>query len=295
VAAIWDVTDESLAGGGEISIGRPVANTRIYILDRYMKPVPVGVVGEICVGAAHLARGYLNRPDLTKERFLPDPFSRESGSRIYLTGDLGRFRSNGEIEFVGRTDHQVKINGFRIDLLEVERILASHFGVSEVIAAVREIGNSQRLVAYIVAKPIGTPSASQLRKYMQDRLPDYMVPSRFVFLHDVLDKLDRNALPAPEPIRPLLESGYQLPGNLMEAAIAEIWSELLGLEPIGIHDHFRDLGGDSIMAAHVALRLGERLGIDVTPEALLERPTIAELALYLSGPQAGPQAASIGA
>jgi amino acid adenylation domain-containing protein len=291
VAAVWEVTREALAGGGEMPIGRPVANTRIYILDRYRKPVPVGVVGEICVSAAHLAREYLNRPDLTKERFFPDPFAAEAGQKLYRTGDLGRFRSNGDIEFVGRTDHQVKINGFRVDLPEVERVLASHIGVSEVAAVAREIGNAQRLVAYVVAKPIGTPSASQLRRYLLDRLPEYMAPSRFVFLN----KIDRDALPAPEPIRPHLEAGYQPPGSPMEAAIAQIWSDLLGLEPIGIHDHFRDLGGDSIMAAHVALQLGERLGVDITPEALLERPTIAELAVYLSGPQAGPHAASVGA
>jgi len=291
VAAVWDVTDEALAGGAEIPIGRPVANTRIYILDQHMNPVPVGVVGEICVGAAHLARGYLNRPDLTRERFLPDPFRAESGARLYRTGDLGRFRSSGEIEFVGRTDHQVKINGFRIDLPEVERVLASHAGVSEAVTAVREIGNSQRLVAYVVAKPIGTPSAGQLRKYLEDRLPQYMIPSRFVFLPAGLNEIDRSALPVPEPVRPNLETSYQLPDSPMQAAIAQIWSELLGLEPIGIHDHFRDLGGDSIMAAHVALRLGERLGVDITPEALLERPTIAELAVYLSGPRAASQGA----
>ena len=282
VAATWDVPVESLAGSGAIPIGRPAANTRIYILDRYMNPVPIGVAGEICVSAAHLARGYLNRPDLTQERFLPDPFRAEPGTRLYRTGDLGRFHSNGDIEFVGRTDHQVKINGFRVDLPEVDRVLASHAGVSEAVTAVRDIGHSQRLVAYAVAKPIGTPSASQLRKYLQDRLPEYMVPSRFVFL----DKLDRNALPAPEPVRPNLETAYQPPGSPMEAAIAQIWSDLLGLEPIGIHDHFRDLGGDSILAAHVALRLAERLSIDITPEALLERPTIAELAIYFSGPLA---------
>ena len=165
---------------------------------------------------------------------------------------------------------------------EVEQILASHIGVSEAVTAVREIGHAQRLVAYVVPKPIGTPTASQLRRYLVDRLPDYMVPSRFVFL----DKLDRNNLPALEPIRPKLETGYQPPSNPMETAIAQIWSELLGLEPIGIHDHFRDLGGDSIMAAHVALRIGERLGIPITPEALLERPTIAALAGYLTGPSA---------
>jgi amino acid adenylation domain-containing protein len=291
VAAVWEVTEESLAEGGDIPLGRPVANTHIYILDRHMNPVPVGVVGEICVGAAHLARGYLNRPDLTEQRFIPDPFSPEhvstdAGRRLYRTGDLGRFRSGGEIEFAGRADHQVKINGFRIDLPEVERALTSHIGVSEAVTAVREIGNGQRLVAYIVAKPIGTPSASQLRKYLQDRLPEYMVPSRFVFLHAVLNKIDRDALPALEPVRPNLETGYQPPASPMETAIAQVWSELLGLEPIGIRDHFRDLGGDSIMAAHVALRLGQRLGIDITPEELLDRPTIAELAVYLSGPRA---------
>jgi acyl carrier protein len=163
--------------------------------------------------------------------------------------------------------------------------------VSEALAAAREIGNVQRLVAYVVAKPVGTPSASQLRRYLQDRLPEYMVPSRFVFLNAVLNKIDRDALPAPEPIRPNLETAYQPPSNPMETAITQIWTELLGLEPIGVHDNFRDLGGDSIMAAHVALQLGERLGIDITPEALLERPTIAELASWLSSPNAAGHSA----
>jgi amino acid adenylation domain-containing protein len=285
-AAVGEVTAESLAGG-EIPIGRPVANTRIYILDPSMSPVPIGVIGEIWVGAAHLARGYLNRPDLTRERFRPDPFGREPGSKLYRTGDLGRFRPNGEIEFVGRTDHQVKINGFRVDLPEVERALMSHAGVSEAVTAVREIGNGQRLVAYIVAQPIGTPSATQLRRYLQDRLSDYMIPARYVFLKDLPKSgsgtVDRSALPSPDPVRPRLDTEYLPPVNAMEAVIAQIWSDLLGLEPIGIHDPFRDLGGDSLSAAEVAVLLGDRLGIEITPETLLDRPTVAELAAYLSG------------
>ncbi len=290
VAATYDVTDESLAGGQEIPIGRPVANTRIYILDRHMHPVPVGVAGEICVGATHLARGYLNQPALTEQRFIPDPFSPDPGRRLYRTGDLGRFKSNGEIEFVGRVDHQVKINGFRIDLLEVEQALASHLGVSEAVTAVREIGDGQRLVAYVVAKPIGTPNASQLRRYLQDRLAAHMIPARFIFLKD-LPKLrsgsvDREALPAPEPVRPRLEIDYRPPGTPLESAIVQMWSDVLGLDRIGIHDPFRDLGGDSMTAADVALRLGQRFGIDITPEELLARSTIAELALYLSCPRA---------
>ncbi len=290
VAATYDVTDESLAGGQEIPIGRPVANTRIYILDRHMHPVPVGVAGEICVGATHLARGYLNQPALTEQRFIPDPFSPDPGRRLYRTGDLGRFKSNGEIEFVGRVDHQVKINGFRIDLLEVEQALASHLGVSEAVTAVREIGDGQRLVAYVVAKPIGTPNASQLRRYLQDRLAAHMIPARFILLKD-LPKLrsgsvDREALPAPEPVRPRLEIDYRPPGTPLESAIVQMWSDVLGLDRIGIHDPFRDLGGDSMTAADVALRLGQRFGIDITPEELLARSTIAELALYLSCPRA---------
>ena len=288
-AAVWEVDAESLTAGGEIPIGRPVANTQIYILDRDMNPVPVGVAGEICVSAAHLARGYLNRPDLTQERFIPDPFSFEAGRRLYRTGDLGRFRSGGEIEFVGRIDHQVKINGFRVDLPEVEQALTSHIGVSEAVTAVREIGNRQRLVAYVAAKPVGTPSASQLRRYLQDRLADHMIPARFIFLKDLpkltSGKIDRSALPLPAPVRPRLENDYRPPGSPMEVAIAQIWSDLLGLDPIGIHDPFRDLGGDSISAADVALRLGQRFGIDITPEEVLDRPTIAELAVYLSGPR----------
>lgn len=286
-AAVGEVTAEAL-DGGEIPIGRPVANTRIYILDPSMNPVPIGVVGEICVGAAHLARGYLNQPDLTRERFLPDRFSTEPGSRLYRTGDLGRFRTNGEIEFIGRTDHQVKINGFRVDLPEVERALLSHSGVSEAVTAVREIGNGQRLVAYVVTKPVGTPSASQLRRHLQDRLSDYMIPARYVFLKDLPKSgsgtVDRVALPSPDPVRPRLDIEYQPSGHPMEAAIAQIWSDVLGLDPIGIHDPFRDLGGDSLSAAEVAVRLGDLLGIDITPETLLDRPTVAQLAAYVSSP-----------
>jgi amino acid adenylation domain-containing protein len=286
LATQWNVTDESLANG-EIAIGRPVANTRIYLLDQYRNPVPVGVVGEIYVGAAHLSRGYLSRPDLTEERFIPDPFDAKPGRRLFRTGDLGRFRSNGEIELFGRADDQVKINGFRIDLPEVERALASHVGVSEAATAVREIGHWQRLVAYVVAKPIGTPSASQLRNYLQERLPDYMIPSMFVFLNALPvvsnGKVDRKALPLPEPVRPKLETGYEPPGSPMEAAIALIWSDLLGLHPIGVHDNFLDLGGDSLFAAQAAVRICEQFGAEITPEALFERPTIAEVAVYLAG------------
>ena len=288
VAAICELDNETLAGGGDIALGRPVANTRIYILDESMNPVPVGVVGELYIGAAHLARGYLNRPDLTAERFLPDPFSAEPGRRLYRTGDLGRFRSNGDIEFAGRTDHQVKINGFRIDLPEVERALRGHLGVSEAITAVREIGNRRRLVAYVVTKPIGTPSASQLRGYLSERLPNYMVPSKFVFLNELPmgsnGKPDRAALPRPEPIRPKLEAAYEPPGSPMESALAQIWSDVLGLDPIGVHDNFLDLGGDSLSAAQVAVRICERFDMEITPEALADRPTIAELAVYLADP-----------
>jgi amino acid adenylation domain-containing protein len=281
VAAIWD-------GNREITIGRPVANTCIYILDRYMNPVPVGVAGELYVGAAHLARGYLQRPELTAERFLPDPFNPEPGKRMYRTGDLGRFRSNGEIEFIGRTDDQVKINGFRIDLPEVERALADHQGVREAAAAIREIGGRHMLVAYVVTKPVGTPSASQLRTYLRACLPSYMIPSRTVFLKDLpvtaSGKPDRNALPLPEPVRPRLETDYEPPGSPMEAAIAQIWSDLLGLDPIGVHDDFADLGGDSLMAAQVAARVGERFGVEITSAALFDQPTVAKLAVCLSGP-----------
>jgi len=247
----------------------------------------VGVPGEICVSAAHLARGYLHRPDLAAEKFIPDTLSAESGRRLYRTGDLGRFRVNGEIELVGRTDDQVKINGFRIDLSDVELALTSHIGVSEAVTAVREIGNGPRLVAYVVTKPMGAPSASQLRRYLQDRLAGYMIPARFIFLEDLPmlsnGKIDRNALPSPEPVRPHLETPYRAPGSPMESAIAEIWGELLGLDPVGTHDHFRDLGGDSMSAAEVAVQLHKRFGIDITPEELLERSTIAELANHLAG------------
>jgi uncharacterized protein YbdZ (MbtH family)/acyl carrier protein len=284
VAALWEAQEESTVPV-EISIGRPVANTHIYVLDRHRNRVPVGTAGDIYVGARHLARGYLNRPDLTADRFVPDPFSIEPGSRMYFTGDLGRFQSNGNLQFMGRADDQVKIRGFRIELAEVEQALASHAGVREAAAAAKTIGGDQRLIAYVVVNEMGAPSPNQMRNHLRKSLPDHMIPSAFVFMDRLPlggnGKVDRRLLPLPAPVRPKLDSEYVEPRDELELAVARVWSDLLGLAPIGVHDDFRELGGDSLLAAQVASRIGDLSGLEMDQESLFERPTIAELADYI--------------
>ena len=250
-----------------------------------MNPVPLGTAGDLYVGARHLARGYLNRPDLTAERFVPDPFSTEPGSRMYFTGDLGRLRSNGDLDFVGRADDQVKIRGFRIELAEVAQALASHAGVREAAAAAKTIGGDRRLVAYVVVKEIGAPNANQMRNHLRERVPDHMIPSSFVFMDRIPlggnGKVDRKLLPLPDPVRPKLDTEYEEPRGELELAIAQIWSDLLGLAPVGVHDHFRDLGGDSLLAVQVVSRIWDRFGLEMNEESLFDRPTVAELAEYI--------------
>jgi acyl-coenzyme A synthetase/AMP-(fatty) acid ligase/acyl carrier protein len=267
-------------GESSIPIGRPIANTRVYILDGHLQPVPVGVPGELCIGGDGLARGYLNRPDLTVEKFIPDPFANDPGFRLYRTGDLARYLPDGTIEFLGRIDHQVKIRGFRIEPGEIESVLAKHPGIREAVVAAREdIPGDKRLVAYLVPTSGTAPPAGELRRFLAEQLPEYMIPSAFVPLDSLPltpnGKVDRRALPAPDSSRLELEESYVAPQTPVELAIAELWAEVLRLERVGIHDNFFHMGGHSLLATQVISRIRNLLQVEVPLRDLFESQTIA--------------------
>jgi len=291
VAASWFPVEGLSQAATNIPIGRPMANTQLYVLDQHLNPVPVGVSGELHIGGVGVARGYLNRPGLTAERFTPDPFSDNQGARLYKTGDLVRYRPDGNIEFLGRIDHQVKVRGFRIELEEIEAVLSEHPAVRQAIALVREdavtqlpdgqVGPSdKRLVAYIVPENEVAPNVSELRGFLKEKLPEYMVPSAFVTLDALpltpVGKLDRRALPAPDQSRPDLESAYVAPRTPAERILADIWAEVLGVEQVGVHDSFFELGGDSILSIQAVARANQA-GLSLTPRQLFQYPSVAGL------------------
>ena len=263
-------------------IGRPISNTRIYILDGHGEPVPIGAAGEIYIGGAGVARGYLNRPELTAERFVADPFAEAPDARMYKTGDLGRYLPDGTIEFLGRNDFQVKIRGFRIELGEIEARLAQHPAVREAVALAREDGGDKRLVAYYTVAPDAEAAGAEaLRRHLSATLPDYMLPAAYVRL-DALPltangKLDRKALPAPDGAA-YAARGYEAPASEIETRLARIWAEVLGLERVGRHDNFFELGGHSLLAVRVISRLRQALGVEVALAELFARPVLAEFA-----------------
>ncbi len=263
-----------------VPLGRPIANTEVYILDANLEPLPVGVAGELYAGGAGLARGYVNQPDLTAESFIPHPFSKERGARLYRTGDLARFLPDGNVEFLGRRDHQVKVRGFRIELGEIEATLTRHpeIRVAVVLAPVDPAGN-KRLVAYLCCqRPI---AQEELREWLKRELPEYMIPAGFVFLErfplNANGKVDRNALPAWGESRPELEEKYLEPRNEVERTLARIWGEVLALKRVGVNDNFFELGGDSILSIRVVAKACEA-GIKLTPRDLFEHQTVATLA-----------------
>ena len=275
-----DATGWACQRGGPrwvVPIGRPIANVRTYILDRDGQPVAPGVPGELFLGGAGLARGYWNDPALTAERFVPDPFG---GGRLYRTGDRCRWLSDGQIEFLGRLDHQVKVRGFRIETGEVELALISHPGVREAVVTVHP--GSARLVAYLIGEGI---SADGLRRHLKERLPEYMIPSAFVVLdafpRTPSGKVDRRALPPPPADRPALDRACIAPRTPLEEALADLWREVLRVERVGVDDNFFELGGNSIDGAVLINRLQERVGHRVSVIALFDAPTIAGLAHYL--------------
>ena len=235
-------------GDSTVPIGRPIPNASIHILDANLRPVPIGVAGELYIGGVSLARGYLNLPALTAEKFIPDPFSSEAGNRLYKTGDLARYQQDGNIQYLGRADYQVKIRGFRIELGEVEAALALHPSVSQTIVIVHEGAlGERRLVAYVVAQPRCAPAAIELRNFLKDKLPEHMVPAVFVMLDSFPltsnGKVDRRALPSPSDTRPELGKAFVEFRTPTEELLAEIWAQVLGVERVGIYDDFFDLGG----------------------------------------------------
>ena len=268
--------------GDSVSIGRPIANTRVYVVDESLELVPQGVPGELCIAGAGLSRGYLRRAGLTAERFVANPYA-EAGERMYRTGDQVRWRADGKLEFLGRRDAQVKLRGYRIELGEIEAALLSHPGVSQAAVLVREpVAGDKRLVAYVTgARDSGVvPDASELRAHLQHSLPDYMIPHAFMLLKalplTVNGKLDRKALPTPEGRQGKVE--YVAARTPVEAVLVQVWAEVLGLDQVGVHDNFFELGGHSLLATRVPARLRAMLGIELPLRALFEAPTIAELA-----------------
>ncbi|HEX6239249.1 MAG TPA: AMP-binding protein, partial [Polyangiales bacterium] len=285
-ATSYEVTDATEAARS-VPIGRPIANTRIYVLDRYGEPVPLGAVGEVYIGGAGVALGYLNRPELTAERFVCDPFSRELGARMYRTGDLARYRPDGNLEFLGRNDHQVKVRGYRIELGEIEARLCEHPAVREAVVIAREdSAGDKRLVAYVTGAAApgesdsDTPSGelvAALRRHLAEQLPEYMVPWAFVRLAALPltpnGKLDRQALPAPGGDA-VLARAYEAPQGELESTLAMVWAELLGVPRVGRHDHFFELGGHSLLAVRLQSRLQEAVGVELPLTTLFAQPTL---------------------
>ncbi|WP_143151505.1 non-ribosomal peptide synthetase, partial [Rhizobium tibeticum] len=293
-ATIWNCPADF--DGAIIPIGRPIANTRIYLLDGHGAPVPFGAVGELYIGGAGVARGYLNRPELTAERFMADPFSKEPGARMYRSGDLARYLPDGNLEFLGRNDDQVKIRGFRIEPGEIAARLSEHAWVREaVVVAHADRAGDKRLVAYVVCGPEtvsddeddGSGLAGALRAHLSGRLPDYMVPAAFVQIEALPltpnGKLDRKALPAPDDDAYARRS-YEAPRGEIETLLAGIWAELLGVERVGRHDNFFELGGHSLLAVQLMERL-RRLSLGVEVRTLFARPVLCDLAASLGSHQ----------
>ncbi len=292
--ASWYLIESVANDATTVPIGRPIANTQIHVLDSGLKPVPIGVPGELYIGGEGLARGYLNRPELTKQRFIDNPMSHESGARLYKTGDMVRYLPDGNIEFLGRIDDQVKIRGFRIELGEIESILREHPGVKETVVIVYEKGElesekpDRQLAAYVVLKAESLVKAAELKNSLKQKLPEYMIPSDFVFLSALPltpnGKVDRRALPSPDQNRPELDESYLAPRTPIEEVLVEIWKDVLKLEKIGIHDNFFELGGHSLLAVRLASEVERAFATKIPVASLFQSPTIAELAALLEKP-----------
>jgi acyl-coenzyme A synthetase/AMP-(fatty) acid ligase/acyl carrier protein len=290
----WPCVPEK--GGRTVPIGRPVANTQVHVLDGRGQPVPPNVAGELFLGGVQAGRGYLGRPALTAERFVPDPFSPTPGARLYRTGDLCRRTAEGVVEYIGRTDFQVKVRGFRIELGEIEAALAELPAVRECAVAALGAGEAARLVAWVVPAEGAATDPPAIRETLRRTLPEWMVPSAVVPL-DALPlspngKLDRRRL--PQPAEAPAAAAWEAPAEGAEAALAEIWREVLGRERVGRDDSFFDLGGQSLLLARVRTRIAQRLGVELPMVELFQYPTVRGMATRLEGGAAGPEPSAAG-
>jgi hypothetical protein len=273
-----------------VPIGRPIANTQLYILDRHLQPLPVGVPGELHIGGAGLARGYINDPRLTAERFIPDPFGQAVGSRLYKSGDLARCLASGDIEYIGRVDHQVKLRGYRIELAEIESVIAQCPGVRECAVIVKDSRQGQQqLLAYLVLQVGFEPAAREIKNYLEQKLPDYMVPASYLFLErmplDANGKLDPRALPEPDDTN-LTYTPARTP---VEEILTGIWSEVLEKERVGIDENFFEMGGHSLLATRVNSWIREAFGVELSVGALFESPTIREFGEKIESAMRDPE------
>jgi amino acid adenylation domain-containing protein len=270
----------------EIPIGRPIANAQVYILDRQLQPVPIGVPGELHIGGAGVGRGYLNHPELTANKFIPNPFSDKPDARLYKTGDTGRYLPDGNIEYVGRIDYQVKIRGFRIELGEIEAVLEQHPAVQQaVVIARKDVSGNKRLVAYLVPKPEQSFTTSELRQFIKQKLPDYMLPSALVEL-DTLPltpngKVDRRALPTPDLSRQESTETFVAPRDELELQLTKIWEQVLGIQPIGIRDNLFELGGHSLLVARLFDQIEKAFQKNLPLTTIFQAPTVEQLANIL--------------
>lgn len=289
VVTALTLEENNLETWGRLSpIGRPLPNVRIYILNRRMNPVPIGVQGELYIGGLMLARGYIGRPDLSAERFLPDPFTREPGARMYKTGDLARYLPDGNIAFLGRADNQLKIRGYRVELGEIEAVLREHPAIAQAAAIVRETGmasDRKRIIAYVSFHEGKAIEYSKIRSFLKEKLPEYMVPTAFVVMDSLPltlnGKINRRALPEPDYTRPDLGKAFTPPSTPLEKVLADIFAEVLELDQVGIHDNFFELGGHSLLATQVISRIREIFEIDLPLRSLFEEPTIAHTATVM--------------
>lgn len=283
---VWSAVSQVNFADGPVPVGPPIDNTQFHVLDSHLQPLPLGVPGELFIGGEGVARGYYKRQELTAEKFIPDPFRSEPGARLYRTGDLARLRSDGSFDFLGRLDGQIKLRGFRIELGEIEAAVASHPSVKAAIVALREDTPSEkRLVAYLIPNPGGIPASGELRAFLLDKLPDYMVPAAFITMTSFPltpnGKVDRRALPAPDWASQPRAASYVEPSTSAEKTMAAVWAEVLRLEKVGIHDNLFELGADSLHVFQIVAR-ANKAGIDVTPRQLLQFRTISAVLAQLS-------------
>jgi acyl-coenzyme A synthetase/AMP-(fatty) acid ligase/acyl carrier protein len=282
------VVSESVS---HIPIGSPISNTEAYILDRHRQPVPINVAGELYIGGAGLAAGYLHRPELTRERFIPDPFCPQTGARLFRTGDLARYRADGQIEFLGRLDHQVKIRGYRVEVGEIEAALAQHPDIKAAVVTAQKSPGDFQLVAYWIGQASGT-APTELRKFLASRLPGFMIPASFIRLEELPlnpnGKVDRSKLASVSIIRSPDEQPLISPKTDIEKKLVEIWQHILQIEQVGVEDNFFDLGGHSLLLMRVHNQLEVRLNCQISIVELFQYPTIRALAQRLDQPSQAP-------